>query len=339
MKICIFGAGAVGSMLGGELARVGQDVTLIARGPHLAAMRERGLTVIFTGEERHSRPACTDNPSEAGPQDAVIFVVKAHQLAAAAQAAAPLIGAETTIVAAQNGIPWWYFHKHGGAFEGHRLNAVDPNGAIRGALNPERVLGAVINGSCAMVEPGRVSHHQNNRSLTMGAPDGTIGPRAHAVADAFADTDVGAPLTDDIRRALWHKLLSNLAGSMLSVLTLSNLGQVANDPGLRALSERLLREMEAVARGLGLDISAEVAARIADEPHNSTHKPSTLQDFEAGRPMEIDAITGAVAEMGRLGGTPTPMIDSVYALLRQLGTSTGSYPENPAFALDYGLFR
>lgn len=336
MKICIFGAGAVGSLLGGELARVGQQVTLIARGPHLAAMRANGLTTLFNGEERLSHPTCTDDPSEAGPQDAVIFVVKAHQLAAAARAAAPLIGPGTTIVAAQNGIPWWYFHKHGGAFEGHHLNAVDPDGRIWHALGPDRVLGGVINGSCAMLAPGRVSHHQKNRSLTMGTPDGSDDAGARAIADAFGETDVGAPITGDIRRATWHKLLSNLAGSMLSVLTLSNLGQVGNDPGLRALSERLLREMEAVAGGLGLDISTEVATRIADNPHNSTHKPSTLQDFEAGRPMEIDAIIGAVAEMGRLGGTPTPMIDSVYALLRQLGTATGSYPDNPAFALDCG---
>ncbi len=338
MKICIFGAGAVGSMLGGELTRVGQDVVLIARGAHLAAMRANGLTVMFMGEERHSRPACTDDPTEPGVQDVVIFVVKAYQLAAAALAAAPLIGAETTIVAAQNGIPWWYFHGHGGAFEGHHLNAVDPSGAIWNALDPERVLGGVINGSCAMLEPGVVSHHQNNRSLTLGAPGGStggaIGACAHAIADAFADTDVGAPITGDIRRVIWNKLMSNLAGSMVCVLTRSNLGEASNDPGCRAVSALLLREMEQVAKGMGLDMSAEIAARIAEKPHNSTHKPSTLQDFEAGRPMEIDAITGAVAEIGRLVGTPTPMIDSVYALVHRLGVSTGTYPANPAFTLD-----
>jgi len=336
LKICIFGAGAVGSMLGGELARVGRPVTLIARGAHLAAMREKGLTVVFTGEKRHSRPDCTDDPAEAGPQDVVIFVVKAHQLAAAARAAAPLIGPDTTIVAAQNGIPWWYFHKSGGSFEGHHLNAVDPGGTIWETLGPDRVIGGVINGSCAMLEPGVISHHQHNRSLTVGAPDGSDSPRCRAVADAFAGTDVGVPITGEIRLATWQKLMNNLAGSMLCVLTRSNLGAVSGDPGCRALSARLLTEMNAVARGVGVDISADIAARIGEKPHSSTHKPSTLQDFEAGRPMEIDAIIGAVAELGRLCGTPTPMIDSVYALLRRLGESTGCYPDNPAFALDYG---
>jgi len=335
LKICIFGAGAVGSMLGGELARVGHDVTLIARGAHLAAMRKQGLTVVFMGEERRSRPTCTDAPSEAGPQDAVIFVVKAHQLAEAAAAATPLIGPETTIVAAQNGIPWWYFHSHGGPFEGHHLNAVDPGGRIWDALGPGRVLGGVINGSCTLLEPGVVAHYQKDRTLTIGAPDGTEGARCRAIAEAFAATDVGIPVTGDIRRALWFKLMSNLSGSMLCVLTRANLGEAGQDPGCRALSARLLREMEAVAAGLGLDIAADIAARLAEPPPTSTHKPSTLQDFEAGKPMEIDAIIGAVAEMGRLAGTPTPMIDSVYALLRRLGESTGCYPANPAFALDY----
>ena len=336
MKICIFGAGAVGSMLGGELARTGQDVTLIARGAHLDAVREKGLTVVFMGEDRHSRPACTDSPADAGPQDAVIFVVKAHQLAEAAEAAAPLIGPETTIVAAQNGIPWWYFHNHGGPFEGRHLNAVDPGGKIWNALGPDRVLGGVINGSCTLLEPGVVAHYQKDRTLTVGAPDGTVNQHCRTIAEAFAATDVGIPVTGDIRRAIWFKLMSNLAVSMVCVLTRANLGDASRDPGCRALSARLLREMESVAKGIGLDVAAEIAARLAEPPHNSTHKPSTLQDFEAGKPMEIDAIIGAVAEIGRLGGTPTPLIDSVYALLRRLGESTGTYPANPAFALDYG---
>jgi len=335
VKICIFGAGAVGCMLGGELARAGRDVTLIARGAQLAALRANGLTVHFDGEERHTTPACTDDPAEAGRQDAVLFVVKAHQLAAAAKAAAPLIGPDTTIVAAQNGIPWWYFHRHGGALEGHHLNAVDPGGAIWRALGPERALGGVVNGSCAMIEPGIVSHHQKSRSVTIGAPDGADSARSRLVAEAFAGTDVGVPITADIRRVTWDKLLSNLAGSMVCVLTRSNLGEMSSDPGCRAVYAHLAREMGAVARGLGLDISAEVAARIAAPPNPTSHRPSTLQDFDAGRPMEVDAICGAVAEIGRLTGTPTPMIDSVYALLRRLGEATGCYPANPAFALDY----
>lgn len=331
MKICIFGAGAVGGLIGGELARVGHDVTLIARGPHLAAIRAKGLTVIMNGERRRTTPAATDDPAEAGVQDAVIFVVKAHQLAAAARQAQPLLGPDTVVVAAQNGIPWWYCHGLDGPLAGRTLTAVDPGGTIWRTLDPDRAVGAVINGSCALEAPGVVDHHQTSRSLTIGEPLGGISRRCRDLASAFADTDIEIPIAGDIRQELWAKLLNNIGVSTLCVLTRSALGKVNGDPRCFAMAIQIMRETARVAARLGIDLSDAVAARIKGGPVSTTHKPSTLQDFEAGRPMEIDALVGAVIEIARLVDQPTPVIDNLYALLRRLAEETGTYPANPQF--------
>ncbi len=333
MKICIFGAGAVGGMIGGELARVGHDVTLIARGPHLAAIQANGLTVLMNGERRHTTPFATDDPAEAGKQDVVIFVVKAYQLAAASHQAQPLLGPDTVIVAAQNGIPWWYRHGLDGLLANTTLTAIDPGDLVRKALGPDRVIGAVINGSCALEAPGVVDHHQTSRSLTIGEPLGGISQRCQDLVAAFADTDIEVPIVEDIRQALWAKLLNNIAVSTVCVLTRSTLGKVNGDPRCFALSIQIMAETARVAARLGIDISDAVTARIKGGPVSTTHKPSTLQDFEAGRPMEIDAIVGAVIEIARLVDEPTPVIDNLYALLRRLAEETGTYPANPAFVL------
>lgn len=335
MRICIYGAGAVGGLIGGELARVGHDVTLIGRGAHLAAIKANGLTVRMNGGERHTRPACTEDPAEAGVQDLVIFVLKAHHVRFAAERIAPLLGPDTPVVAAQNGIPWWYFHKSAGAFEGHALKAVDPERTAWRLIGPDRVVGAVINGSCRVVEPGVVDHDQQRRSLTIGEPGGGNSARCQAIEAAFADTDIRTPVSEDIRLALWSKLLSNVGMSQICVLTGSTLGEVNDDAGCFALSKRLMGEMAAVSGRLGVDLDEAVERRINSGPIASTHKPSTLQDLELGRPMEIDAMVGAVAEMGRMVGEPTPHIDSIYALLRRLAKRTGTYPENSGFALNY----
>ncbi len=335
MKICIFGAGAIGGLIGGELARVGHDVTLIGRGPHFAAIRAGGLTVRINGEQRHTRPACAEDPAEAGAQDLVIFVLKAHHVPAAAARVAPLLGPDTPVVAAQNGIPWWYFHKSGGDFEGVTLKAVDPERNAWQGIGPERVIGAVINGSCEVVEPGVIEHHQTRRALTIGEPDGAESARCRAIAEAFAATDIDTPISADIRLDLWTKLLSNVGFSQACVLTRSALGEVNGDAGCFALGKRLMFEVAAVSGGIGVDLDDAVAKRIGSGPVASGHKPSTLQDLELGRPMEIDSMVGAVAEMGRMAGVPTPFIDTVYALLRRLAEKTGTYPDNPAFALDY----
>jgi len=338
MKITIFGAGATGSMIGGELARAGGAVTLIARGAHLEAMRANGLTVNMNGEERVTHPACTDDPAAVGVQDAVIFTVKAHHAADAAEAAAPLIGPDTVVVAAQNGIPWWYFHGTGDAFEGHRLRSVDSDRRVWNAIGPERVLGGVINGSCALPRPGYVNHTMKKRSLAIGEPtknsEGGSSERAERLAAAFAGTDIDAPLAENIRRNIWVKLLSNVAGATLCVLTRSTHGQVHGDPGCRAIEIAMMREAGAVAAGLGIDISTEIETRVANNtPGNSPHKPSTLQDLEAGKMMEVDDIIGAVAEIARLVGADTPVIDMVYALVRRLAEAEGCYPGDGRFVL------
>jgi 2-dehydropantoate 2-reductase len=333
MNICIFGAGAVGGMIGGELARVGHDITLIARGTHLAAIRANGLTVLMNGERRHTTPFATDDPAEAGIQDVVIFVVKAHQLAAAAGQARPLLGPDTIIVAAQNGIPWWYRHGLDGPLAGTTLTANDPGDVVWKALGPDRVVGAVINGSCALEAPGVVDHHQTDRSLTIGEPLGGISQRCRELAAAFADTDIEVPIADDIRHAVWAKLLNNIGVSTICVLTRAPLGKVNGDPRCFALAVQIMEETARVAARLGIDLTDAVAARIKGGPVSMTHKPSTLQDFEAGRPMEIDALVGAVIEIARLVGEPTPVIDNLYALLRRLAEETGTYPANPQFVV------
>jgi 2-dehydropantoate 2-reductase len=333
MKICIFGAGAVGGMIGGELARAGHDVTLIARGAHLAAIQANGLTVIMNGERRHTTPFATDDPAAAGIQDGVIFVVKAHQLAAASRQAQPLLGPDTIIVAAQNGIPWWYRHGLDGPLANTALNAVDPGAAVWRALGPDRLVGAVIDGSCALEAPGVVDHHQTSRSLTIGEPLGGISRRCRDLAALFADTDIDVPIVGDIRLALWSKLLNNIGVSTLCVLTRSPLGKLNGDPRCFALAIQIMEETARVAARLGIDLSDAVAARIKGGPVSTTHKPSTLQDFEAGRPMEIDALVGAVIEIARLVDEPTPVIDNLYALLRRLAEETGTYPANPDFVL------
>lgn len=333
MKICIFGAGAVGGMMGNELGRVGHEVTLIARGAHLKAIRENGLTVFMDGDRRHTTPFATDNPAEADRQDAVIFVVKAHSLADAAEQAAPLLGPDTSIVAAQNGIPWWYGHGADAPLTDKTLGAVDPGGRIWKALGPERVIGGVINGSCALLEPGVVDHHQPSRSFTIGEPRGGNTQRCEDLVAAFADTDIDVPIAGDIRHAIWAKLLNNIGVSTICVLTRAPLGKVNGDERCFALARQIMQETANVAARLGIDLTDAVAARIKGGPVSTNHKPSTLQDFEAGRPMEIDVIVGAVMEIARLVGEPTPVIDNIYALLRRLAEETGTYPANPGFEL------
>ena len=333
MRICIYGAGAVGGMLGGELARVGHDVTLIGRGAHIEAVRAKGLTVDMHGDVRHTSPAVATDPAEAGRQDLVIMLMKGHHVPAAATRIAPLLGPDTPVVAAQNGIPWWYFYKIGGAHEGRTLAAVDPGRIAWTAIGPERVLGGVLYGSCEVIEPGFVRHEGASRSMVVGEPDGSISPRAREVAEAFAKTDVKIPVTDDIRRAVWIKLMANLSGSVLNALTRSTVVQLSHDDGCQPISANMLRELAAVASSLGVDLASAVEARLEAPRSKSQHKTSLLQDLERGRPMEIDPIAGAVAEMGRLTGTKTPWIDAMYALIRLLAETTGAYAPNAAFRL------
>jgi len=324
MKIGVFGAGAIGGFMGAKLALAGHDVTLIARGPHLAAMRERGLKLISEGQTHIVRPRCTDDPAEAGPQDFVILSVKAHALPGIADAAQPLLGERTTLVPAVNGVPWWYFYKHGGPYEGTRLQTVDPGGALWDKLPPSRVVGCIVYPATDLVEPGVIEHTYSNR-FDIGEPDGSKSERAQAFSRAMIEAGLRCPVRARIRDNLWIKLWGNLSFNMICTLTMSGLERVTADPGTRALARQMMLEAQAVAEKLGVQFPLDVDARIAGATDVGVHKPSTLVDLERGRPLEVDPLLGAVVEMGRLVGLPTPTCDVVLALVRLRARTAGLY--------------
>ena len=250
MKITVFGAGAIGGFMGAKLALAGQEVTLIARGPHLAAMRERGLKLISEGKTEVLHPRCTDDPGEVGPQDYVILSVKAHALQGIAAGIEPLLGERTALVPALNGIPWWYFYKHGGPYEGTRLQTVDPGGVLWDRLPPSRVVGCIVYPATEVVEPGVVEHIYSNR-FEIGEPDGSKSERAQAFSKAMIEAGLRCPARARIRDNLWVKLWGNLAFNMIGALTMSGLDSVTGDPGTRAVARRMMLEAQAVAEKLG----------------------------------------------------------------------------------------
>lgn len=324
MKICVFGAGAIGGYIGARLAVAGEDVTLIARGPHLAAMRKNGLKLISGGKTEVVHPRCTDDAREAGAQDFVVLSVKAHGLPAIADAVQPLLGPQTALVPAINGVPWWYFYQHGGPFDGTRLQTVDPGGVLWEKLSPERVIGCIVYPATEVVEPGVIAHTYGNR-FDLGEPDGSKSERAQRFSQAMIGAGLRAPVRMRIRDNLWIKLWGNLSFNMICSLTLSGLEVVTADEGTRAVARRMMLEGQAVAEKLGVKFPIDVDARIAGAVEVGAHKPSTLIDLERGRPMEIDALLGAVVEMGRLTGLPTPTCDTVLALVRLRARTAGLY--------------
>jgi 2-dehydropantoate 2-reductase len=324
MKICVFGAGAIGGFMGAKLALAGHDVTLIARGPHLAAMRERGLKLISEGETHVVRPRLTDDAREAGPQDYVILSVKAHALPGIADAVQPLLASHTTLVPAVNGVPWWYFYKHGGPYEGTRLQTVDPGGVLWDKLPPSRVIGCIVYPATDVIEPGVIEHTYSNR-FDLGEPDGSKSERVQAFSQAMIEAGFRCPVRPRIRDNLWVKLWGNLSFNMICTLTMSGLDRVSGDPGTRAVARQMMLEAQAVAEKLGVRFPLDVDARIAGAADVGAHKPSTLVDLERGRPMEIDPLLGAVVEMGRLVQLPTPTCDVVLALVRLRARAAGLY--------------
>ena len=325
MRVTVFGAGAIGGFMGAKLALAGHDVTLIARGPHLAAMRERGLTLRSEGKTSVVRPRCTDDAREAGPQDYVILSVKAHALPGIADAVQPLLGPRTALVPAVNGVPWWYFYKHGGPYEGARLQSVDPGGVLWEKLPPSRALGCIVYPATEVVEPGVIEHTYGNR-FDLGEPDGSKSERAQAFSRAMIEAGFRCPVRPRIRDNLWVKLWGNLSFNMICALTMSDLSSVTGEPGTRAVARQMMVEAQAVAEKLGVRFPLDVDARIAGAADVGEHKPSTLVDLERGRPMEIDPILGAVVEMGRLTSVPTPTCDVVLSLVRQRARAAGLYP-------------
>ncbi len=315
MRLCVYGAGAIGGYLGVELQRAGHDVSLIARGPHLQAIRKNGLTLLIEGERRVARVLASEDPAQAGPQDAVFLTLKAHSVPAVVEKMAPLLAAHTSVVTAQNGIPWWYFFKLAGPWENRRVESVDPGGRIWDTLTPERAIGCVVYPSCEIVEPG-VIRHIDGRRIMLGEPDGARSERIVGLSKALTAAGFKAPVRDRIRDDIWLKLWGNVSFNPVSVLTGATLDKLAGDAAVRKVIRDIMVESQAVAQKLGVRFSVDVDTRIGWAEDVGAHKTSMLQDLELGRPMEIDALVASVSELGRLVAVPTPTIDAVLAMVK-----------------------
>ncbi len=318
-RIAIVGAGAIGGYMGARLALAGADVTLIARGAHLAAIQRDGLTVTYAdGHTEVAHPAlATDDMAAAGPQDAVIVAVKTQTLPALAASMRVLYHPNTAVIFAQNGIPWWYFMGHAGPYAGHRIETVDPGGQIAAAIEYERVIGCVVYPAAAIERPGVIRHIEGNR-FTIGEPDGSRSERILALSQLFSAAGMKAPVRPDIRNEIWIKLLGNLSINPISALTRATVDRIIADPATRDLLRAMMGEAQQVAEILGIRFPITIERRIQMAEAIGAHKTSMLQDVEAGKPTEADALVGAVAELGRLVGVPTPHIDAIYASVKLL---------------------
>jgi len=312
MRILIAGAGAIGGYMGARLARAGEDVTLFARGAHLNAMRERGLRIISAEGDFEARPTLIDSLTNAGTFDVIIVGVKAHALTSLAPALKPLIRPATTVVSTQNGIPWWYCN----------LESVDPGGIIAASIDSSRVVGSIVYLGTEITEPGVIRHMEGNR-VTLGEPDGTRSERCRAIAEALIRAGLRCPVTTRIRHEIWVKLLGNVAFNPLSALTRATLAQMARDTGVRSIVVSIMTEVSAVANRLGIELPISIDQRIAGAEKLGDHKTSMLQDLEAGRPLEIDPVAGAVLELGARFGVDMPRTRTIYSCAKLLEVATG----------------
>jgi 2-dehydropantoate 2-reductase len=314
MKICVVGAGAIGGFLAVKLAASGQDVSVIIRSANLAAVRANGMTLISEhGERLTQKIAATDRIADLPIQDVVILGMKAHQVASVAESLRALIGPETLIVTTQNGIPWWYFHKHGGAYEGQRVEAVDPGGAISNNLPVDRTIGCIVYPACEMSSPGVIQQIEGNR-FPLGEIDGADTPRIRALADVFRAAGFKTPILSDIRSEIWLKLWGNLSFNPISALTHATLEDICTYEPTRALAKTMMLEAQAIGEKLGVKFKVDIDKRINGAQAVGQHKTSMLQDVELGRQLELDALVKSVIELGKITQTPTPTIEHVYAL-------------------------
>lgn len=324
MKICVYGAGAIGGYLGFRLAASGgADVSFIARGENLAALRETGLTVREGGNERTVPVTATDDPDALGPQDYVIVAVKAPAAPDIVPAMQPLLGPGTAVVTAMNGVPWWYFYELEGPWKNRILYSVDPEGRQWHGIGPERAIGCVVYPAAELVEPGVVAHHYGDRFI-LGEPDGEKTERVQALSGALRAAGLKAPVRN-IRDEIWVKLWGNLCFNPISALTTAMLDEIATDPGTRAVARAMMIEARAIGERLGVTFKMDLEQRIDGAESVGAHKTSMLQDLERGRRMEIDALLTVVQEMGGLVSVPTPTIDTVLALLQQRARMAGCY--------------
>jgi 2-dehydropantoate 2-reductase len=316
MKIAIFGAGAIGSYLGVRLHQAGAEVSLIARGPHLEAMKKNGVTLKSGDETATVRPFVTDDARAAGIQDYVFISVKAHTLPQAADQIATLLGGETTLITAMNGIPYWYFYGVDSPWRDRIIRSVDPDGGVWHTLPPERLIGSVLYPFAEIVAPGVVDAAASNR-FVLGEPDGTESQRIKRLSGIMQAGKLDAPITNDIRTELWFKLWGNLSFNPISVLTGSTIDRLTQVPELRAVARAMMVEAEKVANALGVSFSMDVDQRIAITTHGGARKTSTLQDFERGKTLEIDPLLGAIVELGELTGCELPLCRAILAMVRE----------------------
>ena len=323
MKICIFGAGAIGGYMGAKLAQAGAEVSLVARGPHLAAIKDKGLTLAEADQDPvNVKINASENPADLGPQDYVIVTLKAHSVPAVVPKMQPLIGRNTTIVSGVNGVPWWYFHKIGTDLEGTRLESVDPDNTQWNGFGPDRVLGCVVYPAAEVSKPGTIKHIEGNR-FSLGEPDGSKSERAVALSQALSAAGLKAPVRPRLRDEIWVKLWGNLSFNPISALTHATLDVLCTDSGTRAVAKGMMLEAQEIAEKLGVKFPIDVERRIDGGAAVGSHRTSMLQDLDAGRPMEIDALIGSVQELGHLTKTPTPTIDTVLALTRLRARTAG----------------
>jgi 2-dehydropantoate 2-reductase len=337
MRIAVFGAGAIGGYLAVELARAGQEVAVIARRANLEAIRARGLRLLIGGEERRADVQASDDPAAIGPVEFLILAVKANALPGIAASLGPLLGPRSAVVTAINGVPFWYFHGVEVPYRDQRLESVDPGGVLWRTIGPERCIGCVVYPACELVEPGVIQHVEGDR-FSLGEPDGTRSERVLRLSQALIEAGLKAPVRPRIRDEIWVKLWGNLSFNPISVLTGATLEVICGDPGTRDVARRMMLEAQAIGERLGVRFGVDVERRIEGARAIGAHKTSMLQDLERGRALELDALVGAVQELGRLLDVPTPTIDSVLALTRLraavagCGAGGAAAPAGPAAA-------
>jgi 2-dehydropantoate 2-reductase len=328
MDICVIGAGAIGGLLAAKLAEAGESVSVVARGKHLKAILERGLVLKEEGRETVARVRAMGRIADAGQPELVVLGVKAHQLATVAAEVASILSPTTLVLTAQNGIPWWYFFKHGGPFEGVRLNSVDPGGVIADHLPIESVIASVVYPAAEIETPGVIRHVEGYR-LSLAELDGSRSDRVAALSQVFSRAGFKSPVVSDVRAEIWTKLWGNLAFNPISALSRSTLEDICRFPATRALAAAMMHEAQTVGEAFGVRFRIPIEKRIAGAEGVGAHKTSMLQDVEAGRPIEIDALLGSVVELGQLAKIATPRLDAVYAVAKLLGETllgTASLP-------------
>jgi 2-dehydropantoate 2-reductase len=325
MRFLVAGAGAIGAYIGARMAHAGLDVTLFARGPHLRAMQEHGVQVKSTEGDFVARPTIAGSLEEVGPVDVVFLGVKAHGLPQLAPQLKPVLRPQTTVVSTQNGIPWWYFQGFGGELEGLRLERIDPDGVISSAIEAHSVLGSIVYFSTEISSPGVIQHIEGNR-ISLGEPDGSRSDRCRQIAEALIASGLRCPVTTRIRHEIWVKVLGNASLNPVSALTRATLVQMLRDPGVSSVIRSIMQEVEALSHKLGMELPISIDQRMAGAEKVGEHKTSMLQDLEAGRPMELEALVGSVVELGERVGLAMPYTRTVYSCAKLLAQNRGSQP-------------